>query len=114
LLAAGTLNTTKLVLQSNDDYDTRLPILDNPMSCIPLFRWNRIGSALDVNDSPLAQLNLIYQGRPSFETLQATLYGTTGPLRSDVIFNLPLTLSANLTWAKYVAPAMGLLMLFYP
>lgn len=114
LLAAGTLNTTRLALQSNDDYETRLPILDNPMSCIPLFRWDKIGSALEVNDSSLAQLNLVYEGPPSYETLQATLYGTTGPLRSDVIFNLPLTLSANLTWTKYLAPAMGLMMLFYP
>src|SRR5258708_32088256 len=39
----------------------RSPILDNPMSCIPLFRWNRIGEALDVHETSLAQLNLIYE-----------------------------------------------------
>ena len=111
LLAAGTLNSTKLVLESNGDYDSRLPILDNPMSCIPLFRWDRIGAAIETHDGSLGQLNLVYDGS---ETLQATLYGTTGPLRSDVIFNFPLTVSANLAWTKYLAPAMGLLMVFYP
>lgn len=111
LLAAGTLNTTKLVLASNADSESRLPILDNPMSTIPLFRWDKIGSALEINDSSLAQLNLVYEGPPR---LQASLYGTTGPLRSDVIGNFPLTISANLIWTKYLAPAMGLLMIFYP
>jgi choline dehydrogenase-like flavoprotein len=114
LLGAGALNTARIVLQSNRDYETRLPALDNAMACIPFFRVARIGEALPVHDTSLAQLNLVVEDAEFDVPLQASLYGTTGPLRSDVLFSLPLSFRANLTWTKYMAPAMGLLMLFYP
>ncbi len=114
LLAAGTLSTTKIVLAARADTNTRLPILDNPMCCMPLFRLPRVGAALEVNDSSLAQLNVICEDGSPPEPVQASVYGTTGPLRSDVLFELPLAISANLTWARYMAPAMALMMLFYP
>lgn len=113
-LAAGTLNTTKLVLRSHDDCETRLPLLDNGMCSIPLFRFGRIGSAQEVHDTSMAQLNVVYRDPGSGEISQATLYGTTGPLRSDVLFQFPFAISTSLLWSRYVAPAMGLLMLFYP
>lgn len=113
-LGAGALNTGRIVLQSNFDYETRLTVFDNPMACIPFFQLSRIGEALAVKDTSLAQLNLVAEDEESGGLVQASLYGTTGPLRSDVIFSLPLSIRANLAWAKYLAPAMGLLMLFYP
>jgi choline dehydrogenase-like flavoprotein len=112
LLGAGALNSARIVLESNQDYETRLPVLDNPMECLPLFRLPRIGEALPVYDTSLAQLNLVFEGAD--EPLQGTLYGTTGPLRSDVLGSLPLSFRANMAWTKYLAPAMGLLMLFHP
>jgi choline dehydrogenase-like flavoprotein len=114
MLGAGALNTARIVLESNRDYETRLPALDNPMACIPFFRLARIGQALAVHDTSLAQLNLVVEDAEFDAPLQASLYGTTGPLRSDVLFSLPLSIGANLVWTKYLAPAMGLLMLFYP
>jgi choline dehydrogenase-like flavoprotein len=117
LLGAGALNTARIVLESNRDYVTRLAALDNAMACIPFFRLSRIGEPLAVHDTSLAQLSLVAEDAEDGEwrePLQASLYGTTGPLRSDVIFNLPLSARANVAWTKYLAPAMGLLMLFYP
>ena len=113
-LAAGTLNTARIVLQSAGDYATRLPVLDNPMACIPIFSLRRIGAGLSLNDSSLAQLNCVIEDRDSGEPVQGTLYGSTGPLRSDVLFTLPLSFRSNLTLLRHVAPAGGLLMLFYP
>jgi choline dehydrogenase-like flavoprotein len=114
LLGAGALNTARIVLQSSLDYETRLPVLDNPMALIPFFQLSRIGEALAVKDTSIAQLNLVAEDDESGDLAQASLYGTTGPLRSDVIFSLPLSIRANLAWTKYLAPATGLLMLFYP
>ncbi len=114
ILGAGALNTARIVLESNHDYETHLPVLDNPMSCIPFFQLSRVGQALEGRDTSLAQLNLIAEDEEWREPLQASLYGTTGPLRSDVIFSLPLSVRANIALTKYLAPAMGLLMLFYP
>jgi len=114
LLAAGTLSTTKIVLAARSDTRTRLPLLDNPMCCIPLIRPRYIGAALEVNDSSLAQLNVVCEDESLSGPVQASVYGTTGPLRSDVLFEFPLAISANLTWARYLSPAMALMMLFYP
>jgi choline dehydrogenase-like flavoprotein len=113
-IGAGALNTARIVLESQSDYETRLPVLDNPMACIPFFSLGRIGAGLPIHDSSLAQLNLIAKDAETGDTLQGTLYGTTGPLRSDVLFSLPLSFRANLALLKYVMPAAGLLMLFYP
>jgi len=111
-IGAGALNTTRIVLASHGDHDTRLPLLDNPMACIPLLDVTRIGTALQTRDTSLAQLNIVAEdgdGRPA----QGSLYGTTGPLRSDFLFELPLSARDNRVWAKYVAPATAFLMLFY-
>jgi choline dehydrogenase-like flavoprotein len=113
-LGAGALNTARIVLQSNADYQTRLPVLDNAMACIPFLRLRKIGAALALDDTSLVQLNLIVEDAAWGEPLQASLYGTMGPLRSDMLFSLPLSLGANMALTKYLAPAMGLLMLFYP
>ncbi len=88
LLGAGALNTARIVLESNRDYETRLPVLDNPMACIPFFQLSRVGSALATEDTSLAQLNLIVEDDEWSAPLQASLYGTTGPLRSDIVFSL--------------------------
>ena len=111
-LGAGAINTARIVLASARDFTSRLPLLDNPMACIPFFSPRRIGRALPIGDSSLGQINMVIEDGD--EILQATLYGATGPLRSDILFTLPLSFHANLALVKYVAPAMGLMMLFYP
>ena len=111
-LGAGALNTTRIVLAANDDHETRLPLLDNPMACIPLLDVSRIGSALQTRDTSLAQLNVVAKDGDG-RLAQGSLYGTTGPLRSDFLFELPWSARGNRVWAKYVAPATAFLMLFY-
>jgi choline dehydrogenase-like flavoprotein len=113
-LGAGAINTARIVLASGRDFHSRLPLLDNPMACLPFFSPRRLGSALPIHDSSLGQLNLVAEDLEKNETLQATFYGATGPLRSDILFSLPLSFQANLALVKYAAPAMGLMMLFYP
>ncbi|HEY5999690.1 MAG TPA: GMC oxidoreductase [bacterium] len=114
-LAAGALNSARIVLASAGDHASRLPLLDNPVTLVPLLSPGRIGAALDPNDSSLGQLNIIVQpGAGDGETLQGTLYGTTGPLRSDALFELPAPVPAAVCLAKYLAPAMAVVMLFHP
>ncbi len=112
ILAAGALNSAKLVLESNEDYKTRLPLLDNPMACLPLFRPQLAGKPLDRLDSSLGQLNLIQEFDGT--VLQGSIYGAAGPLRSDVVFELPLAIRSNVEVLGLLAAASGLLMMFYP
>ena len=85
LLAAGTLNSTKLVLESHGDYDSRLPILDNPMSCIPLFRWDRIGASLG-NSRQLARPTESGVRRPRDAASHALRHDRTASLRRHFQF----------------------------
>lgn len=112
ILAAGALNSAKVVLESNRDYESRLPLLDNPMARLPLFRLSRIGQKLDARDSSIAQLILLHEFQGA--VLQGSLYGAAGPLRSDILFELPLSISANAAWVRRLAVATGMLMMFYP
>ena len=114
LLGAGALNTSRIVLASAKDTMTRLPIMDNPMSCFPVFRLDRLGCALEPEDASVGQLNIIYQGVEGEGTVQGSFYGTNGPLRSDVIFDLPFPAGAVRTILKNTASATALIMLFYP
>jgi choline dehydrogenase-like flavoprotein len=112
ILAAGALNSAKLALASQGDYETRLPLLDNPMACLPLLRLRRIGQKLDERDGSLSQLIVVQEFRGA--VLQGSVFGTAGPLRSDVLFDLPLSVSANASLLRRTAAATGLLMMFFP
>ena len=114
VLAAGALNSAKLVLASNGDCESRLPILDNLLSYVPLLDFRRIGAALDAESFSGAELCLVYDGPLTEQRVQASFYGLAAPLRGDLFFELPLSLRGNFAALKYLVPALGMLQLFYP
>ncbi|HTM08806.1 MAG TPA: GMC oxidoreductase [Verrucomicrobiae bacterium] len=114
ILAAGALNTAKIALNSNDDCDTRLPLLDNAVSYIPLIDPRRIGAAFEKEFFAAATLNAVYDGPLWPEPVQMTLYGAAGTLRSDFLFDFPLAARDALAAAKYLTPALVIAQLFYP
>lgn len=113
LLAAGTLNTTRIVLASNNDFETRVPILDNLVTYVPFINFRRIGVRLDTHSHASAELILIYDGPLTEEAVQATFYGLVAPLRSDLLSEFPLSVKGNVIAAKYLIPALAMLQLFY-
>jgi len=113
LLGAGTINTTRIVLASRGDYESRLPILDNPIAYIPLLHPAFIGDALD-RQAYTAQLVATTTDRETGERLLGTFYGMSGSLRSDLMFEFPLPFRGQLSAARHVLPAMSLLQLWYP
>jgi GMC oxidoreductase len=114
ILAAGSLNTARIVLQSNDDHGTRLPLLDNGVSYLPLLDPLRVGAALEPRIYPGAMLNGVYAGDLHPDVIQMTLYGLGGTLRSDYLFEFPLSARGSIVAAKYVTPAMILIQVFHP
>ena len=95
-----------------NDCVTRLPVCDNPIAVFPLVHWHAIGRALETREGATAQLNVIVEA--AGRTLQGSVYGSGGALRSDLIANFPLPLQSGVDFARVVAPALTLLMLFYP
>lgn len=112
LLAAGAINSARIVLASKNDCVTRLPVCDNPIAVFPLVHWRGIGRPLETREGAVAQLNVIVE--TAERTLQGSVYGSGGALRSDLIANFPLPLQSGVAFARVVAPALTLLMLFYP
>ena len=114
VLAAGTLNTAKIVLKSNTDYTSSLPLLDPALSYIPLVDPWMIGGALDRSVYSAAMLIAIYQGERAPGPIQMALYGVAGTLRSDYLFDFPLSVCGNIAAAKYLTPALVLVQVSYP
>jgi choline dehydrogenase-like flavoprotein len=114
ILAAGTLNTSRIVLRSSEDYTSELPLLDTPLTYIPLVDPLRVGGALDKFAYSAAMLSAVYKGQHARRTLQVTLYAVLGTLRSDYLFDFPLSIRGNLAAAKYLTPALVIAQVTYP
>jgi hypothetical protein len=113
-LAAGTLNTARIVLKSNADSRTKLPILDNPLTAFPLLKPSLIGEKISATDCSLGQLVAVSRLSPESLPIQSAIFGTNGPLRSDVLANLPLPLNVTRRVMNLTAAATGLVMNFHP
>jgi choline dehydrogenase-like flavoprotein len=114
VLAAGAINTARVVLQSHQDRTTSLPLLDNPISFIPCIDFLSIGAALDPHAYIGAELLMLFPGASPNRPLQASLYGLMGPLRTDLLREFPLSMRDNLSACRFLVPALLMLQVFYP
>ena len=114
ILAAGALNTARIVLASHNDHTTRLPLLDNPMTVLPMFHPSSFGRILDPHDSAMAQLNMVLSAEAFGAKYQASLYGCNGAPMSEFIALLPFSLDLNRRLLRYLIPALSLSILFHP
>jgi choline dehydrogenase-like flavoprotein len=113
ILAAGALNSARLVLKSFGDTQTRLPLLENPTTLTPFVHAMSIGTAVQKESHGLAQLNAVYEGPHWDSPVKGTFYGYSSPLASDVFRDFPLAARGVLACSKYLLPAMSVLQLFY-
>lgn len=113
LLCLGALNTARLVLLARKDFESRLPLLENPCSYTPLLDPRQVGMPLE-RRSFYAQLNLFYSGPLWDEPLVAMIYGADAMARADLLFRFPLTARGCLAAARWLLPAMLILQLYYP
>jgi choline dehydrogenase-like flavoprotein len=114
ILAAGTLNTTRIVLSSNRDYSTRLPLLDTPMTYMPLLDPTNIGGPLDKARYSAAMLSAVYTGESAARPFQITMYTALGTLRSDFLYEFPWSARGNIAAAKYLTPALLIAQVTHP
>ncbi|MCX6029776.1 MAG: FAD-binding protein [Chloroflexi bacterium] len=113
LLAAGAINTTRIVLQSRRDYTARLPLLENSAVQIPFVLPASLGRRLDTAAFGLTQLNLIWES-PVHGILQGSILELTSPMRAEFFGRFPLSARANLQLIRTMLPAMLLMQLFFP
>jgi len=114
ILAAGAINSAKIVLRSFDDYSTRLPLLDNPTWFIPFVLPWRIGKSLDFGGYGLASIAAAYEFEGFSVPLHAIIYETMAVTRAGFYRHLPFAASMNTAVMKYVLPVMVIMGLFLP
>lgn len=114
ILAAGTINTSRIVLRSRHDAPARLPLLDNPVSFVPIVDLQRIGRPLHAATFMGAELILVMDRSGAELPVQGSLYSLLGPLRSDLVGEFPLSAAGNVAATRYLGPAMLILQLFHP
>jgi choline dehydrogenase-like flavoprotein len=113
VLAAGALNSGRIVLQSYEDHQTRLPLLENQTSLTPLLYPFFVGRPFDAVSHGLTQLNLLYSGPLWTSYVQGSYYSFNSCLSSDIFKDMPLVARGNLCGIKYLLPAISILQLFY-
>ncbi len=114
LLAAGAVNTTRIVLRSFEDTETELTLLENPALQVPLVLPGSLGRALDVHAFGLVQLNLVWKSASYGCTVQGSIMEITSPARAEFFESLPLAGRDNLGLMRMLLPAMIVLQLFFP
>jgi choline dehydrogenase-like flavoprotein len=112
-LAAGALNSARIVLASAHDHTSRLPVRDTLLSFVPLLDPRRIGAPHDENCLP-AQAVLVLDGPDPREAVQMTFYGLNATLWGDVAFDLPLPAPSLPAAVRALLPALRILQIFYP
>lgn len=113
VLAAGAIQSARIVLRSEAEPGTRLPLLDNPISYVPFVALGLIGKGLQKQSLPL-QLTVVCEDEHEWCPVLGSFYGVSATLWNDLLFDLPLAARDNVRMLKYLLPAMSVVQLFYP
>ncbi len=114
ILAAGSINSAKIVLKSFQDYTTEVPILDNQTALVPFVAPAHIGEPVDMTSHGLGQLIVVYKGSLTNNPIQGSFYSFTSMLGSEVICDFPLSMQAAKLACKMLLPAFSVMTFFYP
>ncbi len=114
IIAAGALNSARIVLAANNDTSTQLPLLDNPVSFIPAVDLSRIGTPLQTQAYIGGELIVLAPGERPQRPVQGSIYGLMGPLRTDLIREFPLSIRGNLSAGRLLVPGLMMVQMFYP
>ena len=113
LLAAGPLNSARILLRSRNDLRTELEVLDNPAVQVPLVLPRAVGDGLERDCFGLTQLNVVYDS-PDGELYQASLLETTSPARAEFFSRFPISARSSFRFLRDFLPAILVMQLFYP
>ena len=114
VLAAGTINSTKIVLNSKKDFETRLPLKDNSLVQFPLIFPSFIGSKFEKAALSLTNLNVIFNLKEFNMRLQGSIIELCSPARAVFYEKLPLSARDNLTFIRFFLPALAVFFLYMP
>lgn len=114
ILAAGTINSAKIVLNSKKDFNTELPLLDNGLVQIPLIFPRFVGSKHETDVLGLPNLDIVIESKQNGERLKGSIVELSFPLKSFFSEMLPFSAQDNLRFMKYFLQSLLVVLLYFP
>ncbi len=114
ILAAGAVSSARIVLASFCDFQTVLPLCDNPAVYMPSFLLGRIGKKLDVSGYGFATLAILYDWPEYRPFVQGLVFETMNVPRAEFYRHMPFAAKTALKFTKYVLPGMVVVILYFP
>jgi choline dehydrogenase-like flavoprotein len=114
IVAAGTLNSTALVLRSQRAIGKKLRLLTNPAAAMAFVIPSFIGAPLPVESFSLGQLSYRLQLREIPEYVTGALYSADALPLSTIVRRLPFSRPCAMRLAQMVAPALLVATLYLP
>lgn len=114
ILAAGTINSAKIVLNSKKDFRTKLPLKDNSLVQIPLIFPSFIGRELEKNALSLTNLNVVFDLKEFRLKLQGSIIELSSPARAIFYEMLPFSAKDNLAFIRLFLQSILVLFLYFP
>lgn len=113
VLAAGAVNSARIVLQSYHDYEARQPILDNPIVQVPIIDILSLGKVTDPLSHGFAQMSILLNNKSTNTLVQGGCYTFSSILNSEVLFDFPLPFNRALMAGKLILPAFMIATFFH-
>jgi len=113
ILAAGCLGTSKIVLNSFNDYSTKLPLQANETSYTPFLNPFFIGKN-DTNNFSTLSHGLISNQHNCHNTICTSFHTINNIAISDLIMEIPFPIRNNLFISKLLKPSLLISQIFYP
>jgi|Deesub1362A_J573_1020465.scaffolds.fasta_scaffold00670_23 hypothetical protein len=114
VLAGGTINTAKIVLNTKKDFTTKLPIFDNGLAQVPLIFPFFIGRKFETDTMGFESLDIVFDFHDRNLRLKGSILELNFPLRSVFYDMLPFSGRTNLVFIKYFLPAVLVVLLYFP
>ena len=114
VLAAGAINSTKIVLASREDYSTELRLVDNPLVQVPLIFPEFIGSRLETEAFGMGHVSAVFDLRERGLLLQGGILELTSPARAAFFEQFPFSARNNMRLIRMAANSVLVMFLFFP
>jgi choline dehydrogenase-like flavoprotein len=114
VLAAGAINTARVVLASENDRESELPLLENPAVQIPFVLIESLGAALERSAFGLVGLNLVWDSQTYGALCQGSIMEVTAPARAEFFPSLPYVARSNMSLIRHLLPAMFVMQFYLP
>lgn len=114
VLAAGAINTGRIVLASFGDLDARLQLLENPAIQIPFVILSSLGEGIERDAFGLVSLNLVWESETFAALCQGSIMEITAPTRAEFFAGLPYAAHSNLALLRRLLPAMFVMQFYLP